>query len=213
MRSVGGFRAAPLLLVLLALLACWDAGPSELPFGIPESTNPSTDRVALIALYEATNGAGWKNHANWLTGAPLVDWYGVGTDGVGRVTALRLPDNDLEGRIPPEIGHLARLSELDLGTNGLTGPIPPEIGGLSRLRSLSLSSNRLEGRIPPQIGRLTRLTELHLSDNALAGPIPPEIGRLSALRGLGMWSNDFEGPIPPEPRRYHHISVCHNRLA
>ena len=191
-------RLRAVVVVLLPHLACWDAGPTEIPLRIPESTSPSTDRAALIALYEATNGAGWKNNTNWLTGAPLAEWHGVDTDGVGRVTALRLPDNDLEGGIPPEIGHLARLGELDLGTNGLTGPIPPEIGGLSRLRSLSLSSNRLEGRIPPQIGRLDRLTELHLSDNALAGPIPPEIGRLSALRGLGMWSNDLEGPIPPE---------------
>ncbi len=189
-------RAAVVL--LLPLLACWDAGPTEIELRMPLSTNPSTDRAALIALYEATNGAGWKNSANWLTGAPLEDWYGVETEVDGRVWRLRLRDNDLEGRIPPEIGHLARLTGLNLGTNALTGPIPPEIGGLAALRSLSLSSNRLEGRIPPQIGRLARLTELHLSDNALTGPIPPEIGRLSALRGLGMWSNDLTGSIPAE---------------
>ena len=196
MRSVGEFRAIPLLLP--ALLACGDAGPTELPPGIPESTDPSTDRAALIAIYEATNGAGWKNSRRWLDDGPLAVWYGVDTDTDGRVTELRLRDNDLEGRIPPQIGHLAQLTDLDLGENTLTGPIPPEIGGLTELRSLALWSNRLEGRIPPQIGRLSSLTELHLSANALTGPIPPEIGRLSALRGLGLWSNDLTGSIPPE---------------
>ena len=202
MRRVRGCRGSPVVLVtLLALVAlpgCWDAGPTEPPLRIPRSTNASTDRAALIALYEATNGAGWKDSENWLSGVPIAGWHGVETDINGRATELRLGDNDLAGRIPPEIGHLAELTRLDLGENSLTGPIPPEIGGLSRLRSLALWSNGLEGRIPPQIGRLARLTELHLSGNALTGPIPPEIGRLSRLRGLGMWSNDLTGSIPPE---------------
>ncbi len=196
MRKVRGSRALPVL--LLPLLACGDFGPTELPPGIPESTDPSTDRAALTALYEATNGAGWKNSRHWLNDVPLTLWYGVNTDADGRVTELRLGDNDLEGRIPPEIGDLDRLTDLDLSKNALTGPIPPEIGGLAELRSLALWSNRLEGSIPPQIDRLVGLWELHLSDNDLSGPIPPEIGRLLRLRGLGLWSNDLEGPIPPE---------------
>ena len=170
----------------------------ELLPGIPESTDPSTDRAALIALYEAANGAGWKNNTNWLSDVPLIYWHGVDTDTDGRVTELRLRDNDLEGRIPPQIGHFAKLRDLDLGRNALTGPIPPEIGGLSQLRTLELISNQLGGRIPPQIGRLSDLTELHLSNNALTGPIPPEIGRLSRLRGLGLRSNELTGAILPE---------------
>ena len=189
-------RAA--VVVLLPLLACGDAGPMELLPGIPESTDSSTDRAALIALYEATKGAGWKNSRNWLSDVPLIYWHGVDTDTDGRVTVLRLRDNDLEGRIPPQIGHFAELRDLDLGKNALTGPIPPEIGGLSQLRTLELISNQLGGRIPPQIGRLSNLTQLHLSNNALTGPIPPEIGRLSRLRGLGLWSNELTGAILPE---------------
>ena len=189
-------RAA--VVVLPALLACGDAGPTELPPAIPEPIDPSTDRAALIALYEATNGAGWEDSRRWLDDGPLTLWRGVSTDADGRVTRLRLRDNDLEGRIPPEIGHLAKLTELDLGENALTGPIPPEIGELAELRSLSLWANRVEGRIPPQIGRLASLTELHLGRNALTGPIPPEIGRLSELQTLGLWSNHLTGSIPTE---------------
>ena len=191
-------RSRASAVLLLPLLACWNAGPTEPGLQIPESTDPSTDRAALIALYEATNGAGWKNSRNWLSDGPLIYWHGVDTDTEGRVTELRLRDNGLEGRIPPQIGHFAKLTQLDLSENALTGPIPPEIGGLVELRRLALWSNRLDGRIPPQIGRLSSLTELHLSNNALTGPIPAEIGRLSALRGLGLWSNDLSGSIPAE---------------
>ena len=196
MRKVRGFRTLPAL--LLPLLACGDDGPTELPPEIPVATDPSTDRAALTALYEATNGAGWKNSNNWLSDAPLAQWYGVEVDASGRVAELQLEGNNLEGRIPPRIGDLDRLTGLDLGKNALTGPIPPEITGLAELRSLALWSNSLEGPIPPRIERLSSLRELHISDNELSGPIPPEIGRLSRLRGLGLWSNDLEGSIPPE---------------
>ena len=47
----------------------------------------ATDRAVLEALYDATGGAGWANNMNWKTPAPLGDWYGVGTDGAGRVTS------------------------------------------------------------------------------------------------------------------------------
>ena len=38
---------------------------------------PNQDRAALIALYEATDGPNWVDAENWLTDAPLGDWYGV----------------------------------------------------------------------------------------------------------------------------------------
>lgn len=196
MRKVRGFRAVPVL--LLPLLACGDDGPTELPPEMPESTDPSTDRAALTALYQAMNGEGWKNSRHWLNDVPLILWHGVDTDADGRVTELQLEGNDLEGRIPPEIGRLSRLTELHLSDNELTGPIPPEIGRLSRLRGLGLWSNDLEGPIPPELGELTALIGLGLSRNDLTGPIPPEIGRLSQLQSLSLWSNDLEGSIPPE---------------
>ena len=32
-----------------------------------------TDRAALVALYDATDGPNWKNSTNWLTDASLSD--------------------------------------------------------------------------------------------------------------------------------------------
>ena len=45
---------------------------------------PLSDRDVLEILYEATGGPNWTNSNNWLTDAPLRDWYGVGVDGEGR---------------------------------------------------------------------------------------------------------------------------------
>ena len=56
------------------------------------------------------------------------------------------------------------------------------------------------------------VTELSLSGNNLSGTLPPELGDLAHLRRLILYGNQLTGLIPPEPRRYDHISLCHNRL-
>lgn len=147
-----------------------------------------SDREILETLYGATHGPNWTSSDNWLTDAPLADWYGVETDDSGRVTHLRLWRNRLSSSIPPELGGLSRLQLLWLHNNDLSGPIPTEFGNLASLEQLTLSGNSLTGPIPPELGRLSRLVVLKLNGNALTGP------------------------IPPEPRRYDHISLCHNRL-
>ena len=50
----------------------------------------------IAALYEATGGANWENSNNWLSEAPLGEWYGVTTDAMGRVTALYLGEQPVE---------------------------------------------------------------------------------------------------------------------
>ena len=155
-------------------------------------------RAALEALYEATDGPNWANADQWLTDAPLGEWYRVATDASGRVVGLDLEGNGLSGPIPPELGNLTSLRTLFLTRNGLSGPIPPEIGSLTSLLGLSLQSNDLSGPIPPELGNLTSLTTLFLADTDLSGPIPPEIGSLTNLRSLSLQSNDLSGPIPPE---------------
>ena len=164
---------------------------------------PSSDREILEILYNETGGPDWTNNANWLTDAPLGNWYGVDVDGEGRVSGLRLVINDfvgnnLTGRIPPELGNLVALEHLSLNSNDLTGSIPLELGNLVDLRELHLWFNDLTGSIPPELGNLTELTRLGLSDNNLTGPIPPELGNLVALNLLGLSDNNLTGPIPPE---------------
>ena len=94
---------------------------------------PVSDRDVLETFYRATSGPDWIDSENWLTDAPLDEWYGVETDESGRVTGLQLAGrwdsgsrswirHGLAGGIPPELTNLGSLRELDLGTNDLSAP-------------------------------------------------------------------------------------------
>ena len=94
----------------------------------------------LVALYEATDGANWKINTNWLSAAPLDEWYGVTTDEEGRVLRLNLDWNWLTGCIPAELAQLKNLTQLRLYSNHLMGSIPElaELGQLKNLTQLRL---------------------------------------------------------------------------
>ena len=154
------------------------------------------DRAALVALYNATDGANWRRNDNWLSEAPLGQWYGVTTDSSGYVVELDLSFNELHGEILPDLGNLTMLTSLRLGGNRLTGTIPVRLGQLSSLRTLSLSFNQLAGMIPPALGDLGDLRFLILYDNQLTGRIPPALGDLRDLRSLNLGSNQLSGEIP-----------------
>ena len=166
--------------------------------GTGAECGPLTDREVLEALYDATGGPDWIHNENWLTDAPLGDWYGVDVDDQGRVVGLGFTDNRLTGPIPRELGGLANLRWLFLYRDGLTGPIPPELGDLANLESLSLGENNLTGPIPPEFGNLANLQRLELRENDLTGPILPELGNLANLESLNLSANDLTGAIPPE---------------
>ncbi|MXX71288.1 MAG: hypothetical protein F4Y73_05410 [Gemmatimonadetes bacterium] len=159
---------------------------------------PLTEREILGILYNATGGWNWRNNSNWLTDAPLRDWYGISVDGQDRVVRLFLQENNLAGPIPPELGNLATLTGLDLSGNDLSDALPPELGNLASLTALSLSSNRFSGPIPPELGNLALLMQLNLGANEFTSSIPAELGNLATLKGLALYGNDLSGPIPPE---------------
>ena len=166
--------------------------------GTAEITVTTSDRAALVALYQATDGQNWVSNENWLTDAPLGEWYGVRVDGQGQVAGLSLGSSNLSGPIPSELGMLASLTTLNLSSNSLSGPIPPELGNLASLTELWLSLNNLTGPIPPELGNLSNLTRLILWYNNLTGPIPAQLGNLANLRELLLHDNDLTGTIPPE---------------
>jgi len=138
------------------------------------------DSLALIALYDATDGSNWTNNANWLSG-PIGTWHGVTVDAEGRVSQLQLNENGLNGTLPAEIEQLAQLTSLGLGDNNLTGTIPAEIGQLANLTALDLNGNQLDGELPAEIGNLASLESLVINDNPLTGPLPLSFVGLTAL--------------------------------
>ena len=161
MRTPGLFMGVfALALILPVLLACRGSDePADGPTprnGPPprprwRQTSPETDREALVALYNATDGPNWTFDNNWLSDVPTSEWEGVTTDDNGRVTELSLRGHQLSGEIPPELSNLANLQELDLCVNQLSGEIPPGLGNLSNLTYLHLNDNELSGCVPSSL--------------------------------------------------------------
>jgi len=153
------------------------------------------DSLALVALYDSTDGANWSNP--WDLNSLVSTWNGVTVSG-GRVTELNMGGNNMSGTFPAEIGNLDSLTSLSLAGNQLTGAIPAEIGNLANLTWLNLFENQLTGAIPVEIGGLTGLTTVELSFNQLTGTIPAEIGNLTNLNWLFLSHNQLTGTVPVE---------------
>ena len=170
--------------------------------GIPDhrvSVCGTTDRDALAAFYHATDGPNWLNNTGWLSDAPLDEWYGVDTDGSGRVIDMHFDYNRITGRLPQELGHLTELRRFLIefnGPDGLTGTIPAELSNLKKLEQLHLRGNGFTGPIPSDLGDLPNLKHLDLSGNELSGSVPRELGSLASLRSLNLSANDLNGEIP-----------------
>ena len=86
----------------------------------PASGSAETDREALVAFYNATDGENWFESNNWLSDAPLGEWYGVTTNDDGRVIALVPDANNLSGEIPAELGSLSNLRGLSCTSTATT---------------------------------------------------------------------------------------------
>lgn len=178
------------------------------------------DSLALIDLYNKTNGASWTHHDNWLSTSPVSTWYGI-TASCNRVIGIDLSVNNLDGRLPsslddlsglqslyaysnklkgslPSLSELVNLRGLLIGSNRLTGSLPSSLGKLKSLEQLDVSNNKLSGSIPFAIGSLTNAQFINLNNNKLTGRIPVTIGKLAAIRILEMAGNRLNGSIPSE---------------
>ncbi|NOY97481.1 MAG: T9SS type A sorting domain-containing protein [Chlorobi bacterium] len=153
------------------------------------------DSLALVELFNATNGWQWERNDNWLEG-PVSGWYGITVDPISGVTRIDLRENNLNGQIKPGIGELKNLEELYLSSNLLSGNLPPELMSLPKLRMLYLSRNNFSGTIPAGLSNLNLLEELYLFSNQLEGSIPEGIGNLTQLKVLNAGSNKLTGTIP-----------------
>jgi len=189
-----------LLLVSISLFSTGDAlakrvAPSSLvAVAADPRTVPESDSMALVDLYNATNGDNWYYKDNWLTGR-VDTWYGVYLR-AGRVISLWIPQNDLQGELPPSLGNLDALLTLNLRSNQLSGDLPDELGNLTKLEVLYLYNNSFSSGIPGSFSQLVSLRSLDLTSSGLGGPIPDIFDNMKALQGLWLSYNGFLGEIP-----------------
>jgi len=99
------------------------------------------DSLALVALFNATDGRNWTN--KWNLKSPMTTWYGVTLDEESRrVLSLDLASNNLDGYIPSEIGSLTNLVHINFSKNNITSTIIAESVNLTNQESLNLMNTR-----------------------------------------------------------------------
>ena len=103
----------------------------------PETAN---DSLALVSIYQNTDGENWTDNTNWLTGR-LRSWAGITMNGT-RVTTIDLNSNNLQGNFPELTGVLDQVTNLDVSNNEIL--TMGGIAGLDALSVLILSGNRLQ---------------------------------------------------------------------
>ena len=176
------------------------------------------DRAALVALYEAAGGPAWSRNDNWLTDAPLGEWYGVRIDSRDRVVGIDLLANGLDGHLPPALSGLERLEALHLGSGHGAGWVcardffPPGSTRSGSADEAGRTAARAWGRRDsngwtcgidnlmedPQDPDPELAVRAGSQPNRLRGRIPSELGALANLQILNVGGNLLSGPLPPE---------------
>lgn len=158
------------------------------------------DRKALLDFKASISSDPNKALADWQASHHnCCNWNGVTCDGAtGRVVRVKLPNQDLKGKLASGLSALSSLQVLILDNNDFSGSIPSSFGNFQRLQRLCLSVNpSLSGPIPESFGQLRSLQLMDLRENSLSGPLPASFGSMSNLMNLHLYGNKITGPIPP----------------
>ena len=176
---------------------------------------------ALIKIFYALQGFGWKRQFGWIgqdrtvsrpevrifeSDAGICDGLTVskivtlenkkGQHGI--LTKIDFSGHGCIGELVPQFGEFEFLRELLLGYNMIEGLIPGKLKLLERLEVLIMNGNRLSGSMDSQTwSSLGKLKILDVSFNSLNGMIPDIFDRFPNLETLNLSGNQFSGYLPP----------------
>lgn len=176
-------------------------------FAITQPGIPQTERDALIALYNSTNGDAWTGNTNWRKPGDATQfndpgtehtWFGVTCNAEKtHVVQIDISFNNLVGSIP-DMSALTELTSLKLNLDGYTvSSSAGWLGSLTKLTYLDVSTCNFNGTLPDLSG-LTQLVHLNLGSNYFTGAIPSWLTGMTNLTYLSVWGNQLTGTLPPE---------------
>ncbi len=168
-------------------------------------TIPSSERVALKAIYENLINGNWSpTNKDWKAAPTETDdgfsqygtecyWEGVDCDNYN-VTTINLAGKNLTGSVP-NISDFKKLTSLDLSQNKISSVADAKLGNLPALTTLNLSENSLTSFPVITSGQFGSLETLNLSNNKLTS-LPSGVQYLSALTTLDLSGNSLSIDAP-----------------
>ena len=181
-----------------------DAGDTDVMAPVTITEDPAepsrfTDSLALVAIYNWSNGDAWTKD-KWDLNAPMNEWKGVTlTD--GRVTALKMTGKNFpyEWTMPEDIGYLQELTDLRFNGAQVTGDFMEDLYKLTKLVSLYFQTNNILGSFSEKVTCWPDLKDLYINDNPkFGGTLPKELGQLKKLANINIAKTAIGGAVPAE---------------
>ena len=185
------------------------------------------DYTALRALYLNTDGDNWSDNTGWPdanffnmnptipSSTDMSTWNGL-TCINGKIIYIYLPNNNLNGSLPSEIGLLSELVEINVNDNQMiSGALPIELWNLSNLNRLYMWNTDVSGSIPSAISGLVSLEEIVLTYNQMSGPLPIELTQLPNLYSIQLCGTGLTGTMPASIYNMSQLitlNLCDNNL-
>jgi hypothetical protein len=186
-------------------------------------------RFALLTLWFQSD-LEWFDQTDWLSDDECT-WYGITCilvtpgfrsrhlkeltenfrrlkDGDKLVALVDLENNNLQGKIPADLGLLKWLKTLNLSKNNLSGEIPSTLSSLKFLKVIYLDTCNLKGELTLDFSALQDLVEIDVSNNQIDGAIPASLWTVPRLQHINLSNNSFVGIIPEEVENLENIGKC-----
>ena len=156
-------------------------------------------RAALRELYDATQGADWTRNADWLSSAPICNWYGISCPASNPFLTITLNSINLRGTLPDWGNHptfLSLIQYFDLDNNEIAGTLPASWSSMTNVQTFLIYTNAFEGTIPDSWAAMTNVTDFQVQWNKLSGTLPAWVSQFSQAEYLTFSFNQFVGALP-----------------
>ena len=170
------------------------------------------DSLALVALYDSTDGPNWFFKDHWKTTDPVSMWTGVGVYN-NRVNSLSFTGNRMKGKIPASFKNLTKLERLHLLDNGLKANMGEFLDSLTSLVYFNVGELEFTNKIPESVSKLVNLQQFTLYGCFGLEHIPSSFKTMNNLTEMDIQNNgitgDISNSIPPNVTA---LNISFNKL-
>ncbi|WP_394772350.1 leucine-rich repeat domain-containing protein, partial [Mucilaginibacter sp.] len=158
------------------------------------------DSLALVDLYDSTDGPNWFFKDHWKTTDPVSMWTGVSVYN-NRVTGISFVGNRMKGKIPASFKNLTKLERLHLLDNGLKANMSEFVDSLTSLVYFNVGELEFTNEIPESVSKLVNLQQFTLYGCFGLEHIPSSFKTMNKLTEMDIQNNgitgDISNSIPP----------------